>query len=181
MKVWASFRISKFRTPSRSGFTIVELLIVIVVVAILAAITVVAYNGIQSRANDAAVQSDLENIVKKIRVFHATNSRFPQGYTDLVDTDLRVTRAAYSRGMYNGSSWYNIVYCWANSTNPDQFAIVAQAKSGNVYQYSAGRVSQAAYTFATSSSANCNSAGVDISTSGRDWFYENDAWNAYAK
>jgi prepilin-type N-terminal cleavage/methylation domain-containing protein len=40
------------------GFTIVELLIVIVVIAILAAISIVAYTGIQNRANDAALQSD---------------------------------------------------------------------------------------------------------------------------
>lgn len=32
---------------SRSGFTIVELLIVIVVIGILAAVTIVAYNGVQ--------------------------------------------------------------------------------------------------------------------------------------
>ncbi len=38
------------QTKSR-GFTIVELLIVIVIIAILAAITIVAYNGIQNRAN----------------------------------------------------------------------------------------------------------------------------------
>ena len=37
----------------QSGFTIVELLIVIVVIGILAAITIVAYNGIQTRAENA--------------------------------------------------------------------------------------------------------------------------------
>ena len=47
------------------GFTIVELLIVVVVIAILAAITVVAYSGIQNRTNDTAVQSDLANIAQK--------------------------------------------------------------------------------------------------------------------
>ena len=37
-----------------SGFTVVELLIVIVVIALLAAVSVLAYNGTQQRANNAA-------------------------------------------------------------------------------------------------------------------------------
>jgi prepilin-type N-terminal cleavage/methylation domain-containing protein len=50
----------------RPGFTIVELLIVIVVIGILAAITIVAYNGIQSRANDTRVKSGASQIEKAI-------------------------------------------------------------------------------------------------------------------
>lgn len=42
------------RGQKQTGFTIVELLIVIVVIGILAAITIVAYNGIQERARMAA-------------------------------------------------------------------------------------------------------------------------------
>ena len=41
----------------QAGFTIVELLIVIVIIAILAAISIVAYSGIQTRARAAAHQS----------------------------------------------------------------------------------------------------------------------------
>ena len=37
------------------GFTIVELLIVVVIVAILASITIVAYTGIQQRSKNSAV------------------------------------------------------------------------------------------------------------------------------
>lgn len=40
----------------RGGFTIVELLIVIVVIGILAAISIVAYNGIQNRSNDTVIK-----------------------------------------------------------------------------------------------------------------------------
>ena len=43
-----------------TGFTIVELLIVIVIIGILAAITIVAYNGIQNRANDTVIKNDLK-------------------------------------------------------------------------------------------------------------------------
>jgi len=49
------------------GFTIVELLIVIVVIGILAAITIVSYNGIQDRARTAQVNADLANLDKATR------------------------------------------------------------------------------------------------------------------
>lgn len=50
------------------GFTIVELLIVIVVIAILAAISIVAYNGIQARARASAASSALTQAQKKILI-----------------------------------------------------------------------------------------------------------------
>jgi len=164
-----------------AGFTIVELLIVVVVIAILTAITAMVFTGIQNRTNDSAVQSDLANIARKIKLFYVINNRYPQGFADMTSADIRVTKVAYSRGFNNGTSWYNAVYCWPNSASPDQFAIVAQSKSGNTFQYSGGKVSQAAYAFTVGSPSICLAAGVDISTSGRDWFYDSDTWQTYAK
>jgi len=51
------------------GFTIVELLIVIVVIGILAAITIVAYNGIQARARDNIRINDLSEIAKSLQLY----------------------------------------------------------------------------------------------------------------
>ena len=56
------------------GFTIVELLIVIVIIAILAAITIVAYNGIQSRANASTAKSNAESVQKVVEAFAADDS-----------------------------------------------------------------------------------------------------------
>ena len=50
----------------KNGFTIVELLIVIVVIAILAAISIVAYNGIQDRARQSKIRTDLSLYLKAI-------------------------------------------------------------------------------------------------------------------
>ncbi len=44
------------------GFTIVELLIVIVIIGILAALVIVAYNGIQARASDTKRVTDMQNV-----------------------------------------------------------------------------------------------------------------------
>ncbi len=63
----------------RSGFTIVELLIVIVVIAILAAISVVAYNSIQTRARNTVLQSDLRNAATQLGADNATDGYYPSG------------------------------------------------------------------------------------------------------
>ena len=61
----------------RKGFTIVELLIVIVVIAILAAITIVAYNGIQQRGRDVQRKSDIATIQKALEMYHIDNGGYP--------------------------------------------------------------------------------------------------------
>lgn len=68
-----------------SGFTIVELLIVIVVIGILAAITIVAYNGIQSRGRDAQRLSEMDRFKKSLEVYYIDNGVYPQcaGSTDV--------------------------------------------------------------------------------------------------
>lgn len=64
-------------TNKHRGFTIVELLIVIVVIGILAAITIVAFNGIQKRARDAGMASTLQSAAKKARAEQILNGAYP--------------------------------------------------------------------------------------------------------
>lgn len=60
-----------------SGFTIVELLIVIVVIAILAAVTIVAFNGIRTRAENAKTLSGIDQYAKALQVYKADNGKYP--------------------------------------------------------------------------------------------------------
>lgn len=58
---------------TQKGFTIVELLIVIVVIGILAAISIVAFSGVQDRSRDARTQSDIKNVYTIVEKYAADN------------------------------------------------------------------------------------------------------------
>ena len=62
---------------SRSGFTIVELLVVIVVIAILAAITIVAYNGMQTRAYYSRLSTSVTTYAKAISMYKIDHGSYP--------------------------------------------------------------------------------------------------------
>lgn len=68
---------------SEHGFTIVELLIVVVVIGILAAITVVAFNGVTNRANTASAQAAATSVAKKAEAHNAEIGRYPTATTEL--------------------------------------------------------------------------------------------------
>jgi len=80
----------------RSGFTIVELLIVIVVIGILAAITIVVYNGIQQRGRDAGRKSDVAAIAKALHLYQ-------------IDNGPMYTSSGCGSGG-NGNGWFNHNY-----------------------------------------------------------------------
>lgn len=72
----------------RRGFTIVELLIVVVVIAILAAITVVAYNGITAQAKESALRSELTTVARKLIADKVVSDSFPSSKPNFVSSDL---------------------------------------------------------------------------------------------
>lgn len=112
------------------GFTIVELLIVIVVIGILAAITIVSYNGLQNRARVAAATSDLSSAARIMAIHDAQNGRYPSTLTEANEgsgvkasggTSYQYTVAAdgstYCLTATNGTSSYKISH---DATSPTQ-------------------------------------------------------------
>lgn len=85
--------LNKNNLKKNSGFTIVELLIVIVVIAILAAITIVAYNGITNRAKTSKAQSTAANIGKKMEAYNAEIGNYPANYGQLTGAASTTTYA----------------------------------------------------------------------------------------
>ena len=115
---------------SEKGFTIVELLIVIVVIGILAAIVIVAYNGVQNRANTTSRQSTAETLAKKIEAYNAVKSAYPtyntaalmttalNGVTDssLTGSGIVITNAALAATSDNNT--VKIAVCTTGATAP---------------------------------------------------------------
>ena len=66
----------------KQAFTIVELLIVVVVIAILAAITIVSYNGITTQAKEATLRSNLSTIAKKVEMIKTHEGAYPESLPD---------------------------------------------------------------------------------------------------
>jgi prepilin-type N-terminal cleavage/methylation domain-containing protein len=131
--MWASLQSSRLHSSSR-GFTIVELLIVVVVIAILAAITIVSYNGIQNRAYDSSVQADLRNAYNKLLQYRTLQS--DESFPDADDTSLEPVGIKVSQKAYDLSA-ANFIYCYYSRTTPDaRIVVIAKSKSGNMFYYS---------------------------------------------
>ena len=98
-----------------TGFTIVELLIVIVVIGILAAITVVAFNGVQQRANDSHKLSDVTAIKKSLELFHADNGYYPSSSNVRNATFRRDVLKLPESTVRPPNATSSIEYCWPGS------------------------------------------------------------------
>lgn len=113
---------------TRSGFTLVELLITIVIIGILAAIALVAYNGIQGRAQDAAVYSDMHQFAVAVENFRTINGSYPASLNDLATLQVRATTDVYS------TDYDNFAYCVRNpGTSSEQFAVGGLSRSMHPY------------------------------------------------
>ena len=78
-----------------NGFTIVELLIVIVVIGILAAITIVAYNGIQNRATNQQTVASVRAYYSAIKAYGIDNGRYPSANACLGSADFYTSNPCY--------------------------------------------------------------------------------------
>jgi len=106
--------INQRQTQARrsSGFTIVELLIVVIVIAILATIMIVSYTGIQSRAREAQMKSNLANVYTQLSIDRVYNGAYP------------VSLAAADNGKgITAESGASYQYTYDNAASPPTFCV----------------------------------------------------------
>ena len=130
-----SFNNIKSRIQSEKGFTIVELLIVIVVIGILAAITIVSFNGVTSRANGTSAKAAASATIKKAEAYNAEKGNYPLLGTDLTSASQSdswlltgVTVLTADPTPSNGKTSVRMLKCAATAAN--QAAITATNITG---------------------------------------------------
>jgi len=185
----------KVQHMKENGFTIVELLIVIVVIGILASISIVAYNGVQSRANDSVLKSDLSNFGKKMEIAASENNgtyvaggaiRAGGGGGNASGNPIYLPGFTFpaSRSSYDASI-NNFYYCSGIETASSQpsFVVFAKSRSGKVFQYINGSVSDLGTTASTAVDTRCRNSNT--LNAGFSWSYgyqtSGSAWNDWVK
>jgi prepilin-type N-terminal cleavage/methylation domain-containing protein len=141
----------------QSGFTIVELLIVIVVIAILAAIVIMAYNGVQQRARASAAARDLSMYGGKMQYGASTSS------TGQYPTTLEIYNTPdYAISSVTQGNYSLVSYCASNNNG---FVLAAQTQDGNKYYVkSSNNVVQDNTINVVSPCAGLNVKNIDAST-----------------
>lgn len=115
-------------TTLRMGFTIVELLIVIVVIGILAAITTMGYNGVIGSAQDAAIKSDVSQAMKRLEIYMTQNASYPfADPAELATLDIKATKDSYHTGFGN------FIYCYTYAGGTEHVAMGAATKRGKMW------------------------------------------------
>ena len=110
------------KSYKQQGFTIVELLIVIVVIGILATLVIITFSGIQQRARDTARKTDINGIQGHLEAYYASTGTYPT----LAMLQDGAFRTKYMKGF--DSEALNA---------PDGTAIDAAAAANGHYQYEA--------------------------------------------
>lgn len=153
----------------QKGFSIVEIIVIVVVIGILASIVVVSYNGVQNNAHDTSVRSDLENIAGQLEAYRTRQTNISQQFPNTA-SQLGSIGFNISKDSYDTSLAVNLVYC-VNSTS-QEFALAAASKSSSVYLMTEDGFRSTTLTKANFTASLCSTLGLTFVANG----YASGSW-----
>lgn len=92
----------KSRIGNKSGFTLIELIMVIVVLGILAAVAVPKYFDMQAQAKDAAEKGTVGGVRAGIQTYFAQNKAFPATLDGATNAACTVANACFDTVLSQG-------------------------------------------------------------------------------
>jgi general secretion pathway protein G len=94
--------------PSRRGFTLLELMVVITIIGLLSAVVVVSTRGLPARGRKARVERDMRNILNVAESMYTDTGRWPETIQEMVNPKSEDgTEAAMGLESYPRDPWNN--------------------------------------------------------------------------
>jgi general secretion pathway protein G len=127
---------SRNRFRQRSAFTLIELLLVLVILGVLAALVVPKFTGRSQQARETAAKTDISRISTALNAFEIDIGRYPtndEGLSALINppsTTQGAPRSAYIERLPN-DPWGNpYVYRFPGQRNPGSFDLLSPGADG---------------------------------------------------
>lgn len=124
------------RGQDKNGFTIVELLIVIIILGILAGLIIAAYSGMRSRAEISASKVETSNFVKALELQKAETGVFPvsisAGATELPGYKLAAGNQVAKYSTSNNNTSFRACVITTNGTATSAYTIYDTSSGGLV-------------------------------------------------
>jgi type II secretion system protein G len=110
-------RIYKMMKRNNKGFTLVELMVVLLIIGILVAIAIPIYNSTQAKAKERACEANLRTLDGAAAQYHAANEGWPNDINNLVPDYIQNTpKCPTNNGNYVWDSTNHIFTCPQNHT-----------------------------------------------------------------